>query len=110
MNTPPLSTVDLVQTARFRSDDLVRINACREPHTRLGFGYQLAFVRLYNRLPSQQPLEIIDEILNYVGIQLDIETAVIQQYQKQRRTIINHQQEIRHYLNITTRDHSSCSR
>ena len=60
----------------------------------------MAFIRLHNRIPIQQPLEIVEEILTYVGVQLDIATAIIQQYKQQRRTIINHQQEICAYLNL----------
>ena len=37
-----------------------------------GFAYQIAFVRLAHRFPLQQPLEIVDELLTYVGVQLDI--------------------------------------
>src|SRR5690606_10230993 len=73
---------------------------CRHPHTRLGFAYQLAFVRLANRFPAQEPLEMVDEILTYVNVQLDITLSAIQLYAQQRRTIINHQQEICDYLQL----------
>lgn len=100
MSTPAFSHDELVRVAKFSPDDLVKIDMCRESHTRLGFGYQLAFIRLQNRIPMQQPLEIVEEILTYVGVQLDLTTTIIQQYQKQRRTVINHQQEICAYLNL----------
>lgn len=100
MSTPAFSHDELVRIAKFNPEDLAKIDMCREPHTRLGFGYQLAFIRLHNRIPMQQPLEIVEEILTYVGVQLDIATTVIQQYKQQRRTIINHQQEICAYLNL----------
>jgi hypothetical protein len=32
------------------------------PAHRLGFAYQIAFVRLFNRFPRQQPFEIVDEL------------------------------------------------
>ncbi len=63
---------DLVRLAQFTPDDLTKIRECRQKHTRLGFAYQLAFVRLHHRFPAQQPLEIDDEIVTYVSVQLDI--------------------------------------
>jgi hypothetical protein len=85
---------ELVRIAKFSSGDIERIQQCRHPHTRLGFAYQMAFVRLANRLPAQQPLEIVDEIVSYVSVQLGISPAAIQAYAQQRRTLVNHQQEI----------------
>lgn len=102
MNSPAFSHDELVRLANFSLEDMTKINACREPHTRLGFGYQLAFIRLHHRSPVQQPLEIVDEILTYISIQLDIPATAIQSYQEQRWTISNHQQEIRTYLNLRT--------
>ena len=34
----------------------------RRDHNRLGFAYQMAFVRLVNRFPAQQPLEVLPEL------------------------------------------------
>lgn len=89
---------ELVRVAKFSPPDLARIQECRHPHTRLGFAYQLAFVRLTNRFPAQDPLELMDEILTYVGVQVNIPPSAIQVYTQQRRTIVNHQQEICEYL------------
>lgn len=47
---------------------------------RHGFDKLLAFVRLTNRLPAQQPLEILDELLTYVAVQLDIPGPAIAEY------------------------------
>lgn len=100
MKSPTYSHQDLVRVAQFTPDDLARISECRQDHTRLGFAYQLAYVRLYRRFPSQQPLEIIDEIVTYVSLQLDIPSSAISIYQEQRRTIVIHQQELRAYLGV----------
>jgi hypothetical protein len=100
MKSPTYSHRDLVRIAQFTPDDLARIRECRQDHTRLGFAYQLAYVRLYRRFPSQQPLEIIDEIVTYVSLQLDIPSSAISIYQEQRRTIVIHQQELRVYLSV----------
>ena len=91
---------ELVRVAKLSPPDLTRIQECRHLHTRLGFAYQLAFVRLANRFPTQEPLEVVEEIATYVSVQLDMTPAIIQRYQKQRRTIINHQQEICTYLKL----------
>jgi hypothetical protein len=55
---------------------------------------------LYHRFPSQQPLEIDDEIVTYVSVQLDISSSKMIPYQEQRQTIVNHQQELRIYLDV----------
>jgi predicted transcriptional regulator len=100
MKSQVYSHQDLVRIAQFTPDDLVRIRECRQDHTRLGFAYQLAYVRLYRRFPSQQPLEIDDEIVTYVSLQLDTPSSAIRTYQEQRRTIVTHQQELRGYLGV----------
>lgn len=102
MNTPAFSREELVQAGRLMPEDMEVILQCRQPYTRLGFAYQLVYVRLYNRLPGQQPLEIVEEILSYLSLQLGIPTAEVEVYQEQRRTIINHHQEIRDYLKLRT--------
>jgi hypothetical protein len=100
MKTQSYSHQDLVRIAQFTRDYLAKIQGLRQDHTRLGFAYQLAFVRLYHRFPAQRPLEIIDEILTYVSLQLNIPTTAIAVYQIQRRTIVAHQQELRTYLAV----------
>ena len=57
MNTHHFSRQDLVDRARLNAEDLQRVRTCRYQHTRLGFAYQLGFVRLHQRLPLQEPLE-----------------------------------------------------
>jgi TnpA family transposase len=54
-------------------EDLKRINQCRRQHNKLGFCYQLSFVKLLNRFPVQQPFEATEDILNYVSAQIGIE-------------------------------------
>jgi len=46
---------------QFDPDDLQLINQRRRPRNRLGFAYQLAIVRLYNRFPIQSPAFEVDE-------------------------------------------------
>ena len=71
------------------------------PHNRLGFGYQVGFVRLLNRFPAQQPFELIDELLTFVGVQLAVDAGLITHYQHRRQTISEHQQRITEYLQHT---------
>jgi hypothetical protein len=57
-------------------------------------------VRLYRRFPAKQPLELIDEIVTYVSLQLDIPAKAINAYQAQRQTVVAHQQELRGFLKV----------
>jgi hypothetical protein len=68
----------MIEYATLTPEDKAQIAQCRGTHNRLGFAYQIAFVRLMNRFPAQQPLEIIQEVLDFVGVQLGIETSQIQ--------------------------------
>lgn len=92
--------VNQVQAARLTQMDLKQINRCRRQHNRLGFGYQLSFVRLVNRFPTQQPFEVVDDILNYVSAQLSISAESIQLYSQRRETVSEHQEWIREYLGL----------
>ena len=90
----------LVSQAQFSAADLAHIMQRRGEQNRLGFAYQLAFVRLLNRFPTQEPLEIIDDILAYVSIQLNSVDHRIGQYGKRQPTVAAHQETIRHYLGL----------
>ena len=79
---------------------MAEIQERRQEHTRLGFAYQLAFVRLAHRFPAQQPLEIIDELLTYVGIQLDIPTENIESYQQRQPTLAEQRLAVLDYLGL----------
>ncbi len=48
---------------------MTEVGQCRRDHNRLGFAYQLGFVRLFSRFPAQQPLKICDELLSFVSLQ-----------------------------------------
>jgi hypothetical protein len=52
-----------------------------------------------NRFPAQQPFEIIQEVLDFVGAQLGIDIGHMEQYARRRQTISNHQLLIQRYLN-----------
>jgi len=100
MNTFHYSREQLVCVAKFSNSDLETIKQRRHDSTRLGFGYQLAFVRLLNVFPVQEPFEINDEILTFVSLQLGIAEQCITQYEKRQPTISEHQDIIRDYLGL----------
>ena len=67
------SREQLLMLAKLTAEDLEEIEQRRRDHNRLDSAYQLAFVRVYNHFPTQRPFfEIDDELLTFVGIQLDI--------------------------------------
>ena len=95
---PNYTREQLTEEAQLTTEGLEQIQQRWRDYSRLGFAYQLAFVRLLNRFPVQQPFEVIDEILTYVSIQLDIPTAAIADYSRRRMSISEHQERIRRYL------------
>ena len=90
----------LIRIAKFSNRDLEEIMNRRRDYNRLGFGYQLACVRLLNRLPMGHPLEIMDDILVYVSIQLNIPSQDIGLYAEWQKTVVLHQERIRAYLSL----------
>lgn len=100
MQTTDFSHDRILHVARFSPEDVQEINQRRRAYNRLGFAYQLAFVRLSNRFPTQEPLEIVDELLTYVGVQLDIPTEAIEAYKQRRQTIVEHRATILDYLGL----------
>jgi TnpA family transposase len=81
-------------------EDMAYIEQCRGEHNRLGFAYQLTFVRLFNRFPVQEPLELAEDIITFATIQLGIPSEHITVYGKRRPTVSEHQDIIRDYLHL----------
>lgn len=105
MNIEPLRYTheQLINLARISNADIKRINQCRRPHNRLGFAYQLSFIRLANRFPSQDSFEVVDEILSYVSVQIGIPSKAINTYAQRRlrrQTVDEHRGRIREYLGL----------
>jgi len=100
MTTKEHSRQELIEHATLTETDIQQIKQCRRSHNRLGFGYQIGFVRLENRFPVQQPFEIDNELLTYTSVQLGINTSEIHQYTSRQQTISEHQIRIRYYLNL----------
>jgi TnpA family transposase len=94
----------MVREATLTEADLAEVDKCRRDHNRLGFAYQISFVRLFHRFPAQQPLEVCDELLNFIALQLGIEEARIADYTPWQHTASEHQDRIREYLRLSDYD------
>lgn len=97
---PELSRPRLIRDASFLAADWEEITQRRGPHNRLGFAYQIAFVRVVGRFPRQAPLEINAEIPRFTALQLRMAPETIQTYAHRRQTVSEHQQCIRDYLGL----------
>ena len=100
MNKLHFSQDQLVQVANLSDADIPVIEGCRRPQNKLGFAYQLAFVRLFNQFPTQVPFEPLEDIVTYMSLQLDLAPDLIEQYKKRRQTIAEHRQRIQEYLQL----------
>ena len=78
----------------------MQLGKCRRPHNRLGFAYQVAFVRLFDRFPQQQPFELLEELVCFSAAQLGLDAGLIELYRKRQPTISEHQQTIADYLRL----------
>ena len=72
MNKPHFTQEQLIQVAKLSDADIRIVNECRGEHNKLGFAYQLCYVKLFNRLPMQRPLELLDGQATFITVQLDI--------------------------------------
>jgi TnpA family transposase len=90
----------LVQIARLSDADMALIDECRREQNKLGLGYQLGFVRLFNQFPAQVPFEPIEDLVTYMSFQLDIDSGLVEQYKIRRETIAEHRKRILEYLNL----------
>jgi hypothetical protein len=101
MQKPHFTQEQLIQVAKLSNADIKIINGRREEHNKLGFAYQLCYIKLFNRLPIQNPLEILDELATFVAVQLDIPKEALQAYATLRQaTVSEHQESLRAYLHL----------
>jgi TnpA family transposase len=82
----------------FTPADHAQIALCRGDHNRLGLAYQMAFLRLTGRFPSQQPLELLPDVLAFVAGELALAPTVIEAYAQRQATVSAHQEQIRLHL------------
>src|SRR6202023_3491167 len=90
----------LKRAASLTEEDFVQLAKCRRPHNRLGFAYQVGFVRLFGRFPQQQPFELFEELVCFSAAQLGLDAGLIELYRKRQPTISEHQQTIAGYLRL----------
>jgi hypothetical protein len=90
----------LKRAASLTEEDFVQLGRCRRPHNRLGFAYQVAFVRLFDRFPQQQPFELFEELVCFSAAQLGLDAGLIEFYRRRQPTISEHQQTITGYLRL----------
>ncbi|MBI5681501.1 MAG: DUF4158 domain-containing protein [Methanobacterium sp.] len=91
---------NISESITFSEKDRTFIEQFRSNHNRFGFAYQMAFVYLTGCFPTQDPLEIIDDLLCFTATELGINSDEINKYSKRRQTIAEHQEKIRVYLNL----------
>jgi TnpA family transposase len=105
MNTS-FSQYSLIEYGTLSDTDFTLIKKCRGESNKLGFAYQLIFIRLLNRAPRQSPFEIIEEIVIYAGMQLSLDTSIIDLYSS-RQKISAHQKIIISHLQCSVfNDHT----
>lgn len=91
---------EILALGKLTAPDKCYIHSCKTDETRLGFGYQLAFVNIHNYFPQQTPLEIEIPILQYVSYQLNLDGELIEHYRRKRSVVREHQRKIKHYLHL----------
>ena len=80
------SRSQLIRDLSLTRTDQMEISKRRgDPH-RLGFAYQLGFVRVFQRFPVQQPLEICEELLSFVALQTGIDGGLLGDYASWQRS------------------------
>jgi uncharacterized protein DUF4158 len=102
MQKPHFTQEQLVQVAKLSDKDIEQINKCRGVQSKIGYAYQICYVKLFNRLPPQSPLEILEELATFVAIQVDIPKDQLHVYAHRQPTISEHQEQIRVYLRLET--------
>ena len=104
VSDPDVSRPRLVRDATFLEADRREIALRRGSHNRLGFAYQVAFVRVLGRFPRQAPLEVDGEILRFAALQLGADAETIHAYARRQQTVSAHQRRIGQYLRLRTFD------
>ena len=101
---PDISRPRLIRDGSFLEADWSEIAQRRGAHNRLGFAYQIAFVRILGHFPRQVPLELDGEILRFTALQLRLSPETIHACAERRQTVSEHQQRIRDYLGLRSFD------
>src|SRR5437899_12958251 len=100
LDTIPYPRELIAERVVFTPADHAQIVLCRGAHNRLGFAYQMAFLRLTGRFPSQQPLELLPDVLAFVASELALAPTVIQAYAQRQATVSDHLEPLPPHLEI----------
>src|SRR6266702_7990929 len=98
MQKPHFTQEQLSQAAKLSEADIKQIHECREAQNKVGYGYQLCHAKLFNRFPTRNPFEIVEELATFVAVQLDIPREQLAVYAPQKSTFFRHQEAIRIYF------------
>jgi hypothetical protein len=90
----------LTKVARLSDEDMELIADCRGEHNKLGLGYQLCYIKLFNRFPTYNPFTAIDELASFVAVQLDAPLEQLTRYADQKATFFRHQDAICTHLKV----------
>ncbi|HWQ96048.1 MAG TPA: DUF4158 domain-containing protein [Candidatus Methylomirabilis sp.] len=100
MNKPHFTQEQLAQIAKLSDRDIERINENRGLQSKLGFSYQLCYIKLFNKLPTQSHFESVEELATFVAVQLDIDRELLSGYTEQKSTFFRHQEDLCNYLHL----------
>jgi hypothetical protein len=100
MNNLHFTQVQLAQVAKLTDVDINKVREYRGTQNRLGFAYQLCYVKLFNRLPAQGSFEVAEELATFVAVQLDIPKEQLSMYAAQKSTYFRHQEALCRYLHV----------
>jgi len=98
MSSDAITRRRILREAKLLDEDAKEIGKRRGDHNRMGFAYQLTFVRLYYRFPKMDPFERVDGITRYVSTRLQLSEELLDKYQLRRSTIASHRKEVLQYL------------
>jgi TnpA family transposase len=108
MQSKSFSQQSLVFYGTLNKEDLRQLVNYRGLANKLGFAYQVIFIRLFNVVPKITPFEIIEELVIYAAIQLSVESSQINVYAENRFKISRHQQDVITHLKLTPFDEAAC--
>lgn len=100
MNRLHFTQEQLTKGARLSDEDMVLLKSCRGAYNRLGLGYQLCHLKLFNRFPAYHPFIAIDELASFVAVQLDVPMEQLPRYTQQKATFFRHQDAICTHLRV----------
>ena len=91
---------EIITLGKLTSEEIRLVLTRKTAVNRLGFTYQLIFVKIHNYFPKQSPFEIEMTIVNYAAAQISLPNQLITDYQDKLRVIRSHQGIIKAALGL----------